>query len=82
MQQAAAELRDFLDGFARSRKGNLWRHWGDLTLTIFSRRGSYAYCIAGRELPDYSDEEFDTEEDALKTLAFDLGVGQLCDQTM
>jgi hypothetical protein len=47
---AFAEARaEFEAGFRRSRRGNLWRTWEGLTLTVFARDdGRYAWCIAGR----------------------------------
>jgi hypothetical protein len=40
-----ADREEFAAGFARSRRGNLWRRWetdqGDeITLTVFPRRGA------------------------------------------
>ena len=40
---------EFKAGFRRSRRGNLWRTWEGLTLTVFGRAdGRYRWCIAGR----------------------------------
>ncbi len=32
---------EFEDGFRRSRKGNLWRLWEGVTITIFERSDGY-----------------------------------------
>jgi hypothetical protein len=55
--------------FARSRKGNLWRRYRDLTLTVFQRKDeTYAWCIAHGDRPRFSPRSCDTEEDALDDL--------------
>jgi hypothetical protein len=67
----------FQCGFRRSKKGNLWRNFeGDMTLTIFRRRGddTYGWCVADEQGPRFSRRGFETEEAALFALAEALGV--------
>ncbi len=42
----------FLDGFSRSKRGNLWRHYRGLSLTVFRRQGDgwYAASLAFNKL--------------------------------
>jgi hypothetical protein len=66
---------EFLSGFRRNRKGNLWRLFEGRTLTVFRRRGGFACCVSSEEEgTDFSPETFDTEEEALADLA-DLYAG-------
>jgi hypothetical protein len=38
----------FEASFRQSRRGNLWRTWEGLTLTVFARDdGRYGWCVAG-----------------------------------
>jgi hypothetical protein len=71
-----AALADFKAGFRRSRKGNLCRLYGGKMLTIFPRRsdGYFAWCVAGAsdEPPSFSAGGYETEEDALSALWFEL----------
>jgi hypothetical protein len=61
---------DFLRGFGRSRKGNLWRKWDGVTLTVFLRtQGGYAWCVSGGgDSTRFSPGTFDGEGDALRDL--------------
>jgi hypothetical protein len=70
-------FRDWLDGFAVSRKGNLWRRWtvpglGEFTLTVFfdRRRGGYRLCVAGTAgaAPYFSADDYEDETAALYAL--------------
>jgi hypothetical protein len=67
--KAVAALEDFAAGFRPSRKGNLWRRWGDVTLTVFRRRCGYGWAIAeAGGLVTYSGGTWPTEEEALAGL--------------
>jgi hypothetical protein len=70
---------EFAAGFKRSKRGNLWRRWadrdgGELTLTVFPRRGGYfAYAIADEDGPAFSPRCYETEEEAIEALWRELG---------
>jgi hypothetical protein len=36
----------FRAGFSRSRRGNLWRRYGDRTVTVFGRAGRTRWCVS------------------------------------
>lgn len=57
----------FADGFARSRKGNLWRTWEGKTVTVFAREdGGFAWCIADDEGQlQYSSWVYEDEQEAI-----------------
>lgn len=65
-----AAMRDFRDGFKRSKRGNLWRNFRGLTLTVFRRAGDnwFAWSIADEEGPRYSPHAWETEEEAIGAL--------------
>lgn len=78
-QQEEALLRawtEFDRGFRRSCKGNLWRTYDGLTLTVFRRtNGRFAWCMAETEdKRSYSPTSFDCEEDALYDLGYQFFV--------
>jgi hypothetical protein len=55
--------------FSRSRKGNLYRHWEDKTISVFRRGdGRYLWSIAGASGVRYSSCSYEEEEDALGAL--------------
>lgn len=62
----------FVQGFRRSRKGNLWRDWDGVTCTVFARMGRYVWCVADEAEVTYSRERFETEEEALWDLASEM----------
>jgi hypothetical protein len=77
-----AALEEFGAGFRRSRKGNLWCPWGEgpdqVTVTVFSREDPYGdlywcWCIADHGGPTFG-PHYDSEEEALASLADELGV--------
>ncbi len=60
---------DFQCGFRRSKRGNLWREYSGLTLTIFKRKdGFYGWCIAAADSPQFSPHSFGSEKEALADL--------------
>jgi hypothetical protein len=67
---------EFEDRWKRSRKGNLWKHWDGLTLTVFRREGDgwFAWSIADADGPRFSQAAYRTEEEALTALGETLGV--------
>lgn len=75
----AQHSEDIFDRFAdrcewqRSNKGNLWRHWDGLSLTIFKRRdGFFGWCLADDDGPRYSTRVFESETDAILNLASEV----------
>ena len=66
--------QDFEAGFSRSKRGNLWRHWRGLSLTVFRRPGDgwYSFAIAGKAGPRFSRYPFETESEALEALFHQL----------
>jgi hypothetical protein len=71
-----ARRDEFERGFRRSRKGNLWRHFEGMTLTVFGRDdGFYGWCIAGPDGTRFSSGGFEEEADAIGSLAGELEVG-------
>jgi len=62
----------------RSQKGNLFRRWLDMTLTVFARRdGRYGTCISPRKGPPrFSPGGYATEADAVAALLEELEGGQ------
>lgn len=63
----------------RSKRGNLWRNWQGMTLTIFKRKGDgyYAWSIADVDGPRFSSCGYETEHEAIGELESALGVGEL-----
>lgn len=61
----------------RSKKGNLWRKWRGLTVTIFrGPSGLYRWCIADSDGCRYSQHEYRSEQkakDALKRRLREIG---------
>jgi hypothetical protein len=69
-RRGSVPLAIFTSGFKRSMKGNLWREFKGVTITVFSKDDGYAWCIAaGQGKRTFSDGTFDTEEQALRALA-------------
>lgn len=66
---------NFRGGFCRSRKGNLWRDYQGVTVTVFARDdGFWGYCIASGERKRYSQTPYENEEGAMAALTAQLGV--------
>jgi len=75
MLAAWAEFEDSA-AWQRSRKGNLWRHWEGMTLSIYARDdGYFGWCVAGEEGPRFSSGGYETEEDAMAALGETVGIG-------
>jgi hypothetical protein len=51
---AAAAYGRFRCGMRRSQRGNLWRSWGGLTVTVFAKRGGWHFCISEDDVPTWS----------------------------
>jgi hypothetical protein len=58
----------FAAGFRRAKRGNLWRVWSGITLSVFRGRGGYWWCAADGEGPRYSPTHYATEGEALAGL--------------
>jgi hypothetical protein len=73
-EAALAARASFEAGFRRSRRGNLWRDWENVTLTIYRRKDAFGFgwCIADGEQPRFSSGRYETEEDALSALGSEL----------
>lgn len=72
LQEVVARA-EFKAGFKRSKKGNLWREYEGLNLSVFQRQeGGYDYSIADEYGPRYSQCEWETELEALNALAREL----------
>jgi hypothetical protein len=65
---------EFKAGFRRSKKGNLWRNYEGVTLTVFRRPwdGGFGWSISDSEGPEFSPGGFEDEEDALEALWIEL----------
>jgi hypothetical protein len=71
-----AQRAEFEAMFARSRRGNLWRKFGEGILTVFSKPdGRFAWCIASDEGPRFSPRAYDEECDAVAALADECEIG-------
>jgi hypothetical protein len=73
-----AEREKFSDpaDWRRSKRGNLWREWDGMTVTIFHRNGRYFWCIAdGGEERRFSLGGFEIEDDAMSSVGDAMGVG-------
>jgi hypothetical protein len=69
-------MTSFEAGFGRSRRGNLWRTWDGLTLTVFERpSGEFEWCVAEGDSLRFSSGGWASEEEALVALACELGLG-------
>ncbi|MSR55050.1 MAG: hypothetical protein EXS09_17435 [Gemmataceae bacterium] len=68
---------EFEAGFRSSRKGNYWRRWEGRTLTIFRRDdNTFSWVIAGDDGPRFSPSKYETEVEAMSSLASELEVGE------
>jgi hypothetical protein len=67
--QVAAEER-FASEFRVSAKGNLWRRYDNLLLSVFrSRWGGWSWCISEEgEEPEFSKGRFKSQEEAISDL--------------
>jgi hypothetical protein len=81
-EQRQRERDSFEAGFRPSRAGNPWRKFDGRTVTIFTRDDEdgdligYGWCIsAGAQQTEFSQDEFDSVEDAMEDVADRLGVG-------
>jgi hypothetical protein len=56
--------------FRRSKRGNLWRKWEGLSVTVFRRPGGgwYGWSIANEDGPRFSPGGYPDEERALEAL--------------
>lgn len=75
---AIAAWADFenLTTWRRSRKGNLWREWDGLTVSIFYRNRRYHWSIADGEETRFSKGMYADEQEAMDALGEVLGVGE------
>lgn len=72
-----ALLDDFASGFKQSKRGNWWRTWDGLNLTIFRNRyGRWQYCIADSDGPHWSRNAYDSEGEAMESLYYKLVSGE------
>ncbi len=76
LEARIAEFEAFADPAAwrRSRKGNLWRHYEGVTVSIFTRRDDMpGWSIADADGTRFSHGGFFDEEEAMGDLADELG---------
>jgi hypothetical protein len=77
---AAEKVEDprsnFLDrsNWQISKRGNYWRMWRGVTLTIFQRQSDYHWCVADDEGPRFSDRGYPTVRGAVRALGRELDV--------
>ena len=78
VEAALAQLAEFenLTAWRRSARGNLWRKWNDMTVTIFYRGRRYHWSIAaGQDVEvSYSPGSYGDEEEAMSALSEALGL--------
>ena len=65
--------KDFMDKtiWQRSKKGNLWRHYGGMTLTIFEREGDgyYGWCLVENDdNKTFSEDACEDEAEAMDAM--------------
>ena len=67
---------NFRGGFRRSRKGNLWRDFEGVTVTIFERNDGlgYGYCIANYQGKRFSQTPYSTEDAVMRAVEREVGV--------
>ncbi len=76
VEEALEVWRDFErpSMWQRSRKGNLWREWDGVTLTIYRRGRFFKYCVADGDNKRYSARAYKTEKEAMTELGELLGL--------
>jgi len=79
VEQALEILNEFKDcaAWQRSKKGNLWRKWDNLTLTVFRRGSCYAWSMADGDEVTYSPRSYPNAEQALDGLASALDLYEI-----
>lgn len=80
IESAIAERDEFADiaEWQRSKKGNLWRHFDGMTVTIYHRNDDFfGWCVADEYGTRFSRGGYETEIDAMDALAAELDVGVL-----
>ena len=78
IKMAMSEWKEFEDpnAWKRSKRGNLWRNWLGMTLTIFKRDdGYFGWCIVDSEEKQFSPGGFESEEDAMSSAGGAIGIG-------
>lgn len=73
MQAIANQIEDFLNlaAWRRNVRGSLTRRWGDESVAVFFKWGSYRWVICG-EPGTFSPKGYETEDDAIVELAREL----------
>jgi hypothetical protein len=61
------------EGWKRNAKENLYIRLGGRLLTVFPRGYGYHYCIRYHTGVRYSDDSYDTEEEAARAAVADTG---------
>lgn len=78
MEAVLAQWKEFEEPSAwkRSRKGNLWRPYDGMTVTVFLRADRYwGWCIADGDEMRYSTSGYQKVEDAKTALGEAIGIG-------
>jgi hypothetical protein len=69
LEEDMTEEELFLKGFERSKRGNLWRHYRGLNITVFERGdGYYSWSIGSTDGVRFSPGWYEEEGDALASL--------------
>ena len=70
VERVVAEMEEFQepDNWKISRKGNLWREWNGVTLTVFQQGRFFRWSIASPEGVDYSPRSYETVEETAEEL--------------
>jgi hypothetical protein len=61
------DFEAFTAGFRRSKRGNLWRAWRGLTLSVFKTGRGFNWCIANGDGPLFGGS-YGTADEALAWL--------------
>jgi len=70
-----SDFETFAAGFQRSRKGNHWRKWESINLTVFKRPdGCWGYCIADEFGPRFGTSRYKSADAAMESLFVELGL--------
>jgi hypothetical protein len=63
---------EFRNGLKRSSKGNLWRTWAGVTVTVFRGEDGFRFCIADGAGPRWSEGAWLEEDEAVRALWVEL----------
>ena len=61
MDEIDEDTRNPLEGWRRSQKGNLYKRFDEITLTIFTKGNWFGVCLHDGDQPHFSHRGFGTE---------------------